>query len=226
MGFRPDFLAGPQVFTDGSTASGQAFRVQRDGSLMVSESHGKYYEGLSRGLVYKATTLTAGIALIVAATTGNHPTLWNPGGPFQGGLANAEFAQLTLARVSGTDAPGALYWCSTLNTGSTIATAGPVATFTNVSPLNALAGGTPLADNIMRWAPAVNTYTAAPVFWSPAGITLFTGTVAAVIAEITLSILYDGDIGVSPSAALSLTTQAATSTALYAVELTYQLARA
>ena len=49
---------------------------------------------------------------------------------------------------------------------------------------------------------------------------------AAVIAEIQLSILYDGDLGVAPLSALSLCTQVATSTALYAVELSYQVSRA
>ncbi len=221
MGFRPDFSAGPANYQDGVVQSGQSFRAQRDGSLIVSESHGKYYEGLSRGLIYKATTLTAGIALILAATTGNHPTLWNPNAA---GSFNAEFLQLNASRVSGTDAPGAWYWCSTIPAGSALGV--PVLTFTNVPPLNALVGGTPASDAVMKWAPAINTYTAAPIFFSPAGVTMFTGTVAAVIAEIQLSILYDGDLGVAPLSALSLCTQVATSTALYAVELSYQVSRA
>jgi hypothetical protein len=221
MGFSFQGNIGPTIVNDGFQGN-FGIRASRDSSMVMQESHGKYYEGLSRGLVYKATTLTAGIALIISATTGNHPTLWVPAG----GLYNAEFAQLTLARVSGTDAPGALYWCSTLGAGAAIATGGPIATFTKVAIVNALAGGTPATDTVNAfWAPAINTYTAAPVFWSPAGITLFTGTVAAVIAEIQLSIMYDGDMGVAPNGALSLTTQAATSTALYAVELTYELAR-
>ena len=221
MGFRPDLIAGPQYFADGSTQSAQAFRAGRDGSLIVQESHGKYYEGLMRGKIFHATTLTAGIALIVSATSGNHPTLWNP---TAAPGSNAELLKLTLARVSGTDAPGALYWCSTIGAGSTVATAGPIATFTYLTnpPLNALAGGTPSSDPLMRWAGSVCTFTAAPVFWAPAGITLFTGTMAAVIAEIAIAIDYDGEMGVAPGSALSLTTQAATTTALYAADLIYQ----
>lgn len=223
MGFRPDLQAGPGYFTDGATQSGQAFRASRDASLAVQETNGKWYELASRGLLYKATTLTAGIALIVAATTGNHPTLWNPtAAPGY----NAQFARLSAARVSGTDAPGAWYWASTIAAGSTIATAGPVATFTNVAALNALVGGSPASDAIMRWAPAVNTYTAAPVFYAPVGITMFTGTVAAVIAEIQLMIDFDGTMGVAPGSAISLCTQVATSTALYAIDLTYAVSRA
>ena len=155
MGFRPDFSAGPANYQDGVVQSGQSFRAQRDGSLIVSESHGKYYEGLSRGLIYKATTLTAGVALILAATTGNHPTLWNPNAA---GSFNAEFLQLNASRVSGTDAPGAWYWCSTIPAGSALGV--PILTFTNVPPLNALVGGTPASDAVMKWAPAINTYSA------------------------------------------------------------------
>jgi len=189
---------------------------------MVAESHGKWYEAASRGLVYHATTLTAGIALIVAATTGNHPSLWNPN---SAGTFNAEFVKLVASRVSGTDAPGAWYWCSTNPAGAAIATGGPIATWTNVAPLSGLLGPG-VADSIMKWAPAVNTYTAAPVFYAPVGITMFTGTVAAVIAEIQLVIEYDGDLIVGPNSALSLTTQVATSTALYAVDLSYAVSRA
>ena len=225
MGFRPDLQAGPGYYTDGTTQAGQSFRATRDASLAVQETNGKWYELLSRGLLFEATTLTAGIAIIVAATTGNHPTLWNPtAAPGY----NAQFARLTAARVSGTDAPGAWYWASTIGAGSTIATAGPIATFNYLAnpPLNSLVGGTPASDPNMRWAASVCTFTAAPVFYAPVGITMFTGTVAAVIAEISLIIDYDGEMGVAPGSAISLCTQVATSTALYAVGLTYGYSRA
>jgi hypothetical protein len=222
MGFRPDFAAGPALYADGVVQSGQQFRAQRDGSLIVAESHGKWYEAASRGTIYHATTLTAGIALIVSATTGNHPTLWNPN---SAGTYNAEFVKLVAARVSGTDAPGAWYWCSTNPAGAAIATGGPIATWTNVAPLSGLLGPG-AADSIMKWAPAINTYTAAPVFYAPVGVTMYTGTVAAVIAELQLVIEYDGDLIVGPNSALSLTTQVATSTALYALDLAYNVSRA
>lgn len=221
MGFRPDFLAGPAYFPDGATQSGQQFRAQRDGSLIVAESHGKWYEAASRGTVFHATTLTAGIALIVSATTGNHPTLWNPNSV---GSFNAELVKIVAARVSGTDAPGAWYWCLTAPAGAAIATGGPIATFTNVAPLSGLTG-VGAADAIMRWAPSINTYTVAPPFYAPVGVTMYTGTVAAVIAELQLVIEYDGDLIVGPNSALSLTTQVATSTALYAIDLAYNVAR-
>jgi hypothetical protein len=59
------------------------------------------------------------------------------------------------------------------------------------------------------------------VFYHTAGIYLFTGTVAAVIAEISIQVDYDGMLGLGPNSALSLISGSATTTALYWVGLTY-----
>ena len=216
MGMPLAGFVGPGNYGDG-VAPNQSARFGRDGSLAMQETHGKWYEQLSRGNMFHATTLTAGIALIVAATSGNHPTLWNP---TTAGFA-AEFARLTAARVSATDAPGAWYWALTNPAGAALGV--PILTFTKVAVVNGLTGGP--ADAVMQWAPAINTYTAAPVFYAPVGITMFTGTVAAVIAEMELIIDFDGQMGVGPNTALSLCTQVATSTALYAVDLAYSVSR-
>ena len=218
MGFSYQGFVGPSIINDGLQGN-LGVRASRDSSQIVQESHGKWAEQASRGNVFHATTLTGGIAIIVAATTGNHPTLWNPTTAGYG----AEFISLKAARVSGTDAPGAWYFCSTFPAGSAIATGGPIATFTRVAVVNGLVGGA--ADAIMNWAPSVNTYTAAPVFWAPVGITMFTGTVAAVIAEIQLDIEYDGQTILGPNSALSVCTQVATSTALYALDLAYAVTK-
>ncbi len=221
MGFRPDFMAGPAYFPDGAMQSAQQFRAGRDGSLVVQESHGKWYEQLMRGNLFLAEVAVGGIALITTATTGNAPTLWNPTTPVG---YNAEFARLALSRLSGTDAPGPLGWYSTAPAGSAIATGGPIATFTAVAAANALVGAA--SDQVMKWAPAINTFVAAPVFYHTAGIYLFTGTVAAVIAEIALQVDYDGMLGLGPNSALSLIAGSATTTALYWVGLTYCVSKA
>jgi hypothetical protein len=54
---------------------------------------------------------------------------------------------------------------------------------------------------------------------------MFTGTVAAVVQEIQLLIDIDGGIALGPLSALSLCTQVATSTALYAIDLSYAVSR-
>ena len=45
---------------------------------LVDGLHGEMFNANRAGNLYLARSATAGIALIVAATTGNHPTLWNP----------------------------------------------------------------------------------------------------------------------------------------------------
>lgn len=177
--------------------------------------NGDFYAQLARGNVFVASTAAAGIALIVPATTGNHPTLWNPAGS---GF-NLDIVAVELTYVSGNNAPTALEWAITSPAGSAIATGGPIATFTNVAPVNALAGAA--ADAVAKWAPAVNTYTAAPVFYRSAGISLFTGVAATAVAPFPLIARYNGDFGIAPGAALSLCSQAATTTALFQVSVTY-----
>ena len=216
MGFRPDFLIGAQNVPDGSQ-SGSAFRITRDGSLAVQETHGKYAEAASRGQVFHAVVGTAGIALIVSATTGGHPTLWNPAG----NLFNAEVLSLELGWISGATAPTAIYWMLTANAGAQIGTAAPIVTFTQVAPVNALTNGA--TDKTMLWAPATNTFAAAPAFWKGTGIGLGTGAPTVVPSNIVFD--YDGKVILAPGNALSLCSQAATTTALYSVDVTYLVAR-
>ena len=73
----------------------------------------------------------------------------------------------------------------------------------------------------MKWSPAINTYTAAPVFWGPLGINLFTVVVTAVIAPTGFMLDFDGSVGVAPNAALSFTSIAATTTSLWNIGLLY-----
>jgi hypothetical protein len=214
MGFRLDGNVGVQYLNDGNQ-QGALARFSRDASLVIQESHGKYYEAAVRGQMYHATTLTGGIALIVAATTGNHPSLWNP----QGSGYVAEIVRLDVAWISGATAPTALYWMRTAAAGASIGTAAPVVTWTNVTPVNARTDLAP--DTIMQWAPAVCTFAAVPVFYKGTGIGLGTGAPTVVPSVIYHD--YDGSVLVGPGTVLSLCSQAATTTALYQVSVTYIL---
>ena len=212
MGFRLDGFVGVNQMADGNQAAALT-RYGRDGSLIVSETHGKYYEAASRGNMYHADVGTAGIALIVAAVTGNHPTLWNP----LGSGVNAEIVRLQFTWISGNNAPTATYWMSTSPAGAAIATGAPIATFTSVATANCLTGFGKVGA--VRWAPAVNTFTAVPAFLMGTGISLFTGVGATAVAPFTLVVDYDGMLVVPPGTALSLTSQAATTTALFAISV-------
>lgn len=185
----------------------------QSGETVVAELHGKYYTMTKRGNLYLGSSASGGIALIVPATTGGHPTLWNP----SGSGFNAVLVRLQLSYVSGTNAPTAIEWAITNNAGSQVGTAAPVSTFTNVPPTNAKLGSGNISA--MKWAPTVNTFAAAPAYLCPTGIALDTMAAASTNAPFVNIIDYDGTMILTPGNALSLCTQAATTTALFQVGL-------
>ena len=94
---------GPQTKSDGTYGF---LRGNKGGALVTQQHHGKYYEQCARGNVYHGRSASTGIALIVPATTGGHPTLWNP----LGSGVNLSVMKVELAWLSGTEAPTALEW--------------------------------------------------------------------------------------------------------------------
>jgi hypothetical protein len=207
-------VVNPQAIPDGqSTVTARSGRM---GDLIVSELHGKYYEQSSRGRAFFGTSASTGIALIVPATTGGHPTLFNP----LGSGVNVNIIRLEMSYVSGTNAPTSIEWAQTANAGAVAATGAPIATFTSVAPVPTLIGSK--ATSNVQWAPTTNTFTAAPVFVRPTGFSLFTATAASAIDPTVLIATYDGDLGIVPGTALSLCSQAATTTSLFQVSVVWE----
>ena len=153
--------------------------------------------------------------MIAPATGGGHPTLWNPADSGR----NLSVVKLELWYVSGNNAPGALEWAHVLNTGSQVATGSPIATATLVAPVGVVGGAT---DNKGKWSPTTNTFTAAPAYLRPTGLSLFTGVAATAVAPFLLRADYDGDIVLAPGTAISLCNQTTTTTALFQVALTWE----
>lgn len=165
---------------------------------------------------FTGSSASAGIALIVPATTGGHPTLWNP--------ANSEVyvhvRRLALSWVSGNNAPTAIEWAAVENAGTTHATGAPIATATLVAAVQRLGQG---SSAKAKWSPTTNTFTAAPVFTRAAGISLFTGVGATAVAPFVLVADYEqDDFVIAPGAAICLCSQAATTTALFQVSVTWE----
>ncbi len=175
---------------------------------LVTLVHGRHYYAARQNRLYVAVPATGGIALIIAATTGGHPTLWNP----QGSGRVLSIKRLTLGYVSGANAPGSLAWHKTEKAGSTVAAAAPIKTATKVDVENAMVGG-PL-DSKAYWSPTTNTFLAAPVYHRPIGLSLFTGLAATATIPFPLIEEYDDDLLIAEGAAISLVTQQATTTAL------------
>ena len=184
--------------------------------LLANALGGKYAAAARRGRLFLATSAQAGIALLVAATTGGHPTLWNP----LGSRRVISIRRLDLSWLSGNNAPTGLEWDSTLNAGSQVGTASPILTATKVAVLNANVGDA--VDSKAIWSPTTNTFTAAPAFAYPAGISLFTGIGTTAVAPFVLSQDYDGGLRIPPGTALSLCSRAATTTSLFQVGIVFE----
>ena len=176
---------------------------------------GTYYKSTAAARLFTGVSASGGIALIVPATTGGHPTLWNPSD--SGRLLS--IVRLELSYVSGNNAPGALEWAYVTGAGSSVATGAPIATATLVAPVGILGDG---ATNLGRWSPTTNTFTAAPVFFRGIGYGLKSGTAAAVTNGEQIIVRYDGDLVLAPGSALSLCSQAATTTALFQVGVVWE----
>lgn len=199
--------AGPQVAIDGQPTNQ---RGDNFGSAITQDFNGRYAELVRRGQVYVASTAAAGIAILVSATTGNVPTLWNPTG--SGRIVYP--IMLNVNWLSGAVTASNLLWSVTANTGANIGTGNPVVTFTNVAPVNALLGGP--AESAIRWSPAVSTYTAAPAFFAATGINL-----KATALDSLLSVDTQGTMALMPGTALSLTCSVASTTALIQASIWY-----
>lgn len=68
---------GPTYGADGSAGPATG-RQSKDGSAVVTQSHGKYYEAASRGAIYCTNDGGAGIGVQVTNTTTGNITLSNP----------------------------------------------------------------------------------------------------------------------------------------------------
>lgn len=185
---------------------------------LVDGLHGSRYTATRSGRMFIATSDTAGIALIVSATTGGHPTLWNPLG--SGRIINIR--RLALGYVSGNNAPGSLAWNITTNAGSNAATgaSNAILTATKVAVTSAMAGGP--VDSKAWWSPTTNTFTAAPAFYRPTALSLFTGVAATAVAPFIWGEDYDGDFLLWPGTAVSLVTVQATTTSLFRIGVVFE----
>ncbi|MDO8534608.1 MAG: hypothetical protein Q7S17_07700 [Xanthobacteraceae bacterium] len=199
---------------DGSTAN-TPWMLNR--AQLMAEQHGKHYAAAAAGRLYLATSASGGIALKVPATGGGHPTLWNPLG--SGRIISIK--SLELSWVSGNNAPGAVEWAITENAGAAAATGAAITAATLVAPVNATAGEG-LGTRKGLWSPTTNTFTAAPVFYRPAGISLFTGVGTTAVAPFMLRVDYDGGMNIAESTALSLCFQTTTTTAVFQVGILYE----
>jgi hypothetical protein len=197
MGIRFQGYVGPVPYADGN-APDSMLRFGRDGSLIVHESHGKFYEAAVRGNAYVATSVTP-LQFLVAALAGPHQTLWNPAG--SGVMVEIVKVQLTKT-IDTPDAPSAFQWRLTQPTGAELGTAGPITAGTNIPPVNMLLGGGRVSKARYMQDTA---FAAAPTYLMGMGISQDTWTAASTYPPIQINVDYDGMFLVPPNSAVSIT---------------------
>lgn len=183
-------------------------RIGNQGELCAPEMSGKHFEQMLRGRmqIYHCPAQ----ALLLAATTGGHPTLINPA---NSGVLFVPVA-LRLGFVSGATVIGSVLIAETQNVGSGAATGSPLLTATLVDSKNALRPG---GKGLMQWSPTVNTFTAAPTVIAATEINM--GATAPSAGSGLYSTKFDGSLGFLPGNAMSITYSVTTSTALFVVTL-------
>lgn len=175
-------------------------RADRTGAQMVRA--GNYPDLIDgRTVVYHI----ASQALLLSATTGGHPTIFNPLG------SNVLFVPISLsvAFTSGTAVIGSVLVAETLNAGSSQATAGAILTFTKVDPKPGLRGSGYVPKTM--WSPTTNTFTAAPVVICAAINIAPADPVGGFVGQFHFNDMF----GFMPGTAMSVTYSVTTSTALF-----------
>ncbi len=150
-------------------------------------------------------------ALLLSATTGGHPTLWNPGGSAKLFIP----VRIVLGFVSGTTVIGSVLIAETLTAGNTISTTAPIVTFTQVAAVGSRRGAGGVST--MFWGPTTNTFTAAPTVLSATGLNL--GAADPTNSGHEHIHHFNGTLAFEPGTAMSIVYSVTTSTALFHVTL-------
>jgi hypothetical protein len=190
---------GPVVSSDGSETN---LRQGKDGSLIVSDGHGRFYELASRGGIYTGMTAVAGTTVVaanntpVAAGAASILSLYNP-------LSSGYYLELLktfLMLISGTPAAGAFVYNMALNQNIT-------ATQNNGNAAGATPQQTfaPGASGVGRvFTQTALTGSGAQMLLRPLGIAPFAGAIAATSTGLIVTDVCDGDIVLPPGGLLSI----------------------
>ena len=155
---------------DGSTVSANFGRANE---LIFSELHGKYFQQCYRGIVFYASTASAGVVIPIASTLTPTYSIWNPSG--SGKLC---VPVVTLIGWTATTAAlGSFVWHLTTSAGSAAGSGLPYTAFGTGTAVNALAGSG--KASVMKTATGgTTTLTAASTFYRETGCQI-TATAAA-----------------------------------------------
>lgn len=196
---------GPKNVSDGLTE--QTLRGGSYGELITASMWGEYGEFCRRGYVHAAIGAAAA-AVPIATTLTNAPSLWNPSDSNK--LVVPLSIQLSLGAIGTPILQG--FTISYLTaTGSAVATGQPIATFTNIAPVNLLLGKGGTATT--KFSGAVSTYTTNPARLMDLGFGHhLEGTAASGQLYSQFSFDFHGRLMMPPGTSIHLGSTIATST--------------
>lgn len=200
---------GPIVASDGTL---QDFRLAKDGSQAVQDSHAKFQEAVYRGRVWTVTVGAAGVAPGTALGTAPPLTIFNP----VGSGVNLILWKAHMGYISGTLGAGNIVWAYNIQTTLVAPTGG-----TALTPNNNLVG---VATSGQAKAFTGSTVSTSQTLFRPTGVSL--GAALATTATFAASPVYEpveGELVVIPGACLSLQgIAAAGTTPLMVFSMTYE----
>lgn len=215
-------MASPRVgeanYPDNPVAPVDAERVSVYGNSVNSMTPGESFEDTLNGQTQIFHTVTA-LALLLSATTGNVPTLWNPS--TSGKIFIPK--RLICTYLSGTTTIGGVLLAQTQAQAGTavIATNGPIITFTegasSTTKFNGGIGAPNAKPSAMKWAPAVCTFVAAPTVYSATDINF--GAASPTNGGNKFVHEFKGEQILWPGYAMSVVYSVTTSTAVFFVTL-------
>ncbi len=203
-----DLLVGPQNVVDGAGITG---RGGNQGEAITGLMTGQYYEQTMRGRTFLYSV--ASQALLLSATTGGHPTVFNPAGS---GVIFVPVS-LCIGFISGTTVIGSANIATTTGAGAGAATGAAILTATAVAAKTAFRGCPTVFASGVIWSPTTNTFTAAPTVEYSTGIEL--GAVAPSAGSGVYSHDFNGRLAYYPGTAMSVVNSVTTSTALFSITI-------
>ncbi len=166
------------------------------------------FEAATKGNVFIASTVVAGLAIPISTTTAPNVVLWNPS---DSGV-NAELIRFNAEPVSGTPVFTSIGLSYALRAGSNVATAAIFAAFNDVAPVNGLIGRGQ-ASKCRSSTAQTNTLTAAGT-WFYSMFHEYAGVAASAITPTGLDHTFNGALVVPPGVAIWVTGAAASSALL------------
>lgn len=207
-----ELIVGPQKNADGAPKNTQ--RGGKEGQGIFGHLHGKYYEHASRGNVFVASTLAAGIVVpFIAATVASKFTLVNPSGS---GMT-VELIDINVLQVPG----------SSLITGMGVAFQGPLATtggYPGTLTVSTGQHGSTLVGSgsvppCIHYSAATHTNVAianlTPVIW------LYNSVATTTITQQYVNYQFDGKFIMPPDSAMLLVNSITGTQSAAAISVTY-----